>query len=149
MTSALPLEFGDRLPDRNYRLRPGSYAVVLGEDDQVALLQTVHGLVLPGGGAEHGESPEATLRREILEECGYELEILKPIGFAIEYVFSQDEGYFAKECSFFLTRFDQPVTQPIEHDHELTWRPISEAISKLTFKSQSWAVSSVASIREF
>lgn len=34
---------------------------------------------IPGGGLEYGETPEEGLKREIMEECGLELKILKAI----------------------------------------------------------------------
>ena len=96
--------------------------------NQVAVLRIGQRYFLPGGGAEPGESLEETLRREILEECGRAVEIVRPLGFAIEYVVADGEGYFAKQCSFFEARLGEREAQPTETDHELTWLPISDAL---------------------
>lgn len=34
---------------------------------------------LPGGGMKYGETPQEALKREIKEECGIDIEVLKPI----------------------------------------------------------------------
>jgi 8-oxo-dGTP pyrophosphatase MutT (NUDIX family) len=140
MTAAQPLEFGDRLAGQRYEPRPGSYAVILGEGNQVAVLRIGQRYFLPGGGAEPGESLEETLRREILEECGHAVDVVRPLGFAIEYAFAEKEGYFAKQCSFFEARFGPRVAPRTEADHELMWLPIPKALEKLAHGSQAWAV---------
>lgn len=83
------------------------------------------------------------MRREVLEECGYAVEIVQPIGFAIEYVFAEGEGYFAKECSFFEATLGMRLTDQSEVDHQLEWLAISEAIEELGQRSpgQAWVVS--------
>jgi 8-oxo-dGTP diphosphatase len=141
MSSDQPREFGDRVEGQHYQSRPGSYAVILGDRNQVAVMRTNQGYFLPGGGAEPGESPEATLRREILEECGYAVEIVRPLGFAVEYVFAKGEGFVAKQCTFFLAKLGTRLTQPAEDDHRLVWLAIPAAAKKLAHGSQSWALS--------
>ena len=84
------LEFGNRLQGQHYHPRPGSYAVIFTDDGQVAVMRGSQGDFLPGGGAEPGESLEATLRREIMEECGCEVEILRPLGCRRRIYFSQE-----------------------------------------------------------
>ncbi len=95
------LEFGTCVDGRVYRPRPGSYAVLLDDRGRIAVLRTPKGFFLPGGGADPGESPETTVRREVLEESGHEIAIEHALGRAIEYVDAGTEGCFAKECSFF------------------------------------------------
>ncbi len=136
-----PLEFGHRKPGQNYKPRPGSYAVAFNEANQVAIAETPLGCFLPGGGANAGESPEATLAREVTEECGCEAKIIRPLGLATEYVFADGEGYFAKECSFFLASLGEPIHWPVDSDHRLMWLAAPVAKARLVHGSQAWAVS--------
>jgi len=141
MTASRPREFGDRIAGQHYQPRPGSYAVIRNGENQVAIVLTPLGYFLPGGGAQPGETPEATLRREILEECGYEIVSIEPLAFATQYVFAEREGYFAKQCSFFQAKLAGRAAQQTEDDHQLVWLAISAAAETLTHASQSWAVS--------
>ena len=62
---------------RAFVLRPGQD----GADPQLVVLDTEHGpLLLPGGRCEPGETPEQALRREILEEAGWTVTNVRPIG---------------------------------------------------------------------
>ena len=94
-------EFGDRVAGTHYQPRPGSYGVIQGQDGTILVMQTATGLHLPGGGADTDELPEQTLEREVREECGHRVTITRKIGEAVELVFAENEGYFAKECVFF------------------------------------------------
>ena len=136
--------FGGRTPGMRYRPRPGSYAVILDAADRLAVMRTPKGIFLPGGGTDPGETPDATLRREVLEECGHAIEAGRRLCFAIERVADdKDEGGVggvAKECAFFEARLGPVVAAPIEHDHELVWMPVRRAIARLTHRSQAWAV---------
>lgn len=135
-----PVEFGEKREGTAYQPRPGAYAVIF-DLDVVAVLQTRQGYFLPGGGLDRGESPESGLHREVREEIGYSIAILRPLGFAIENVFAAGEGYFSKQCYFFAARLVKKVSKPSEADHELIWLPLPVAIRRLTHQSQSWAAS--------
>lgn len=56
----------------------GVYGIII-QDDKVALIRKARGgykgkLDLPGGGMGHTEKPEDTLRREIMEKAGIEID---------------------------------------------------------------------------
>ena len=55
----------------------GAYGIII-KDNKIALIRKARGgykgkLDLPGGGIEHTEIPEETLKRELLEEIGAEV----------------------------------------------------------------------------
>ena len=59
------------------KVRVGSYGLII-KDKKIALIKKARGgykglLAIPGGGIEHGESPEETLIREIKEEAGVDV----------------------------------------------------------------------------
>jgi 8-oxo-dGTP diphosphatase len=137
------LEFGQRVPTQEYRRRVGSYAVILDGAGRVALMRTPKGLFLPGGGANPGETPDATLRREVREELGGEITAARLLGTAVEYVHACGEGYLAKECSFFHVDIGSCSEHGSEADHELVWVDSRVAMGRLMHRSQAWAVSQV------
>jgi len=141
-------EFGHRVAGATYRPRPGSYAVLLDGEGRVAVLRTPKGVTLPGGSADPGETPEATLRREVLEECGHAVEIARALGHAVEYVDAGSEGLIAKEGAFFQGTLGAFVAHPIEADHRLAWLPGGAAVEQLTHGSHAWAVGRALEARD-
>lgn len=68
--------------------RDWSIVLAIDEDDQVLVVQEYKqgrdcvGRELPAGTAEFGEEPEVVIRRELLEETGYEAGSVQYLGFA-------------------------------------------------------------------
>lgn len=141
MIKSDPIEFGEKIQGQLYQPRPGSYAVIVQENQTIAIIKTTIGSFLPGRGAENEESTVSTLVREVQEECGYDLEQIEPIGFAIEYVHAENEGYFAKQCTFYSARFGTKFSLPSEPGHELVWLQIDAAKRALSHDSHVWALS--------
>ena len=136
------LQFGTEVPGQAYVLRPGSYAVIHNGVGRIAVVLTPLGASLPGGGQEPGESVEATVVRETMEECGLSIRGLNLIGVADELILG-DEGrtYYRKRCTFFTAEAQSGVaTQGTEADHHLVWLPVRDALRQLFHQSQKWAV---------
>ena len=70
-----------------YYERQASRAVLLNSKDEVYLvyMRTRQYYKLPGGGIKEGESKEAALHRELLEECGTDSDIMGDIGIVEEF----------------------------------------------------------------
>jgi len=135
-------EFGQPIAGRHYRRRPGAYAVIRDAERRVAVVRTSTGCYLPGGGSEPDESPEETLRRETLEECGREIQILERIGEAVEYVGAGPDGDHGliKHGVFFAAAFGAISRAAVEADHMLVWLRPADAETALSNRSHAWAV---------
>ena len=74
-------------PPPAYEERRAARAVVFDSDGNIALLHATkkHYHKLPGGEIEKGETIEAALRREVLEEIGCAIENLTELGMIEEY----------------------------------------------------------------
>jgi len=71
----------------NPRLRIGARGIVIREDGKIAVFNksNKNEYKLPGGGIEENEEPEEAFKREVLEETGCEVEIIKYLGTIEEY----------------------------------------------------------------
>lgn len=138
-------EFGERKPGQEYAPRPGAYAVIVDARGRIAVVQTPRGAFLPGGGAEAGETPEETLVREVREECGFNVTLVRRIGEAVQYVHTagRDIG-IRKEGVFFLATRGKPCGAATEADHTLQWLEPTAAEHTLAHGSQRWAVHEAA-----
>lgn len=80
MPLRLAYYLGDELPPLQY---VSSVRAIVFRDCSVLVVREENGhmYILPGGRVEEGESPEQTLRREVLEETGWTLSGIEPLGF--------------------------------------------------------------------
>jgi 8-oxo-dGTP diphosphatase len=82
---------GKKIPKskEKYTLRIAARAIILDAKGNIAIMSTPKSEhchhKLPGGGLEGDEDIMATLRREIKEEVGCDVEIIKEVGEIIEY----------------------------------------------------------------
>lgn len=72
---------------KNPELRVSSRGIVVREDGKIAIINKIkkNEYKLPGGGMENNETPEDAFKREVLEETGCVIEIVKNIGITEEY----------------------------------------------------------------
>jgi 8-oxo-dGTP diphosphatase len=144
VTANIP-EFGARLDGIVYIERPGVYAVIENHDKQIALLETRNGYFLPGGGIDLGERELDALKREIMEETGYQVLELEEIGEAVEYSKADsDQRSYRIHSKFFKAQLGSKIAEGIEEDHRLVWLARGDAIRLLLRQGQVWAVQRIA-----
>ena len=138
-------EFGARLEGIDYIDRPGVYAVIENDHEQIAVIETNNNYFLPGGGVESGETDMEALRREILEEIGYQVLAAAQIGETIEYIEAYTDGkYYRVLGRFYRVQIGAKIGQGVEKDHRLVWLRQKDALKLLLRKSQVWAVHSMS-----
>ena len=140
MSAAIP-QFGRKLPGQDYPPRPGAYALVFNAKDEILVVEEGGYWWLPGGGVEAGESYEQGLKREMLEETGYAVEILSEIGRASE--FTQDpvnKQFRDKHCAFYAVRLVGESKGPQLKENHPHWLNVADALTKFYDETHKWAV---------
>ncbi len=133
--------FGNKEGNRKYKDRLGSYGVLVNQDNHICIIRAFSGFTLPGGGAKPHEDPIDALHREVIEETGFKIRILREIGVAEQFLHAAGEGYFRKICHYFLCSHEDLVTSESEVDHEVLWCSQSESLHKIGEESShGWAL---------
>lgn len=77
---------------------------------------------LPGGGVEYGENIEKTLRREVKEECGLDIEVGFPITVSDYYMKDYKKEIQRVEIIFLCKLLNSTQTIILSHEHsEYKW----------------------------
>jgi 8-oxo-dGTP diphosphatase len=137
--------FGVRVDEVKYIDRPGVYAVIENEDEQIAVIKTGTGYFLPGGGMDPGETEAEALKREIMEETGYQVLSSVELGEATEYIKAyREEKYFRIHSTFFKVQLGSKIGEGVEKDSRLVWLCREEALKLLVRPGQVWAIENLA-----
>ena len=121
----------------NPKIRKGARGIVINNDGKIAVFHksNKNEYKLPGGGIELGESPKEAFKREILEETGCEVEIIKELG-TIEEHKSKDN--FQQVSYIFVSKVTKNTNQLYLTDKEkdegakLLWKNENEALQLIT-----------------
>jgi len=135
--------FGEIVDGAKYKVREGVYALIGRESDQVALVGRVHSDLheLPGGGLEGSESHEEGLIRELKEELGWAIRVGSYLGKGVQYTTLSPRGrYYRLEGHFYIAEKLGEAGGKIEDDYEERWLSFTEAIQKVKYEYQRWAI---------
>lgn len=127
--------FGDaRVPGQHYTRRYGAYAIIL-SGTRVLLTHQAwpeDDWQLPGGGIDPGESPNQTLRREVLEETGWRVRPLRRLGAFRRFCYMPDYDLWAEKlCTIYLAQGLRRIGPPTERGHRAEWLPLPVALARL------------------
>lgn len=131
--------FGEKQAGASYRTRLGAYLIAV-SGAQIASIRTPKGFFLPGGGVEPGETHEACILRECLEETGFLVQVGELLGSAESYLMHEKIGAFHPVQHYYAGAFLEFVCAPVELDHTLVWLPCEKAAEQMNVEQQAWAV---------
>jgi len=120
----------------NFPVKEGARAVLLNKKGQVALIHAKNRgwYKIPGGGREDGELILENLRREVIEETGYTIKNIQPLGYAINY---RSQWQMIGKAYMYICHTDkfvgkEPMPDEIKDGDELEWfDSIDEALAAL------------------
>ena len=125
--------FGERNTELNYWKRTGAYAVIQNDDQQFLCVEDTDGnLFLVGGGVDEGESPEAALVRETMEETGHRIRIGTYIGQAERHWVSAKYPHDSQHNVgiLYVCELLDKVAEPIEQE-TMCWVDYTELEKRL------------------
>ena len=125
--------------DKEYVDRMGAYIIPV-RRNEVGIVETPKGYFLLGGGLDADETDFQCIKRECMEEAGYEVEIEKKIGSAETYMLHPTIGYFHPIQSYYVGKLLDKVAEPIEPDHVFKFVKVDEIGNKMYLEMQRWAI---------
>ncbi|MBO0457412.1 NUDIX hydrolase [Enterococcus hulanensis] len=134
--------FGVKEAEKKYQARYAAYAILMDDEEKIALVQAPNGAYfLPGGEIEGNETKEEAIEREMLEELGVEVILSDYLGQADEYFYSRHRGtFFYNPGYFYTTESWEKVSEPLEEGNNSSWELPQKAIELLKRGSHKWAV---------
>ena len=135
--------FGSAEPNVQYSERRAAY-VVITRDGKVALVKSGQKHFLPGGGSLPGETPEATVVREVHEELSRPMRLLHRLGEATQYFYSADDDRHYKMLAVFFAGEFTDKAYIGAGEHQMDWLPVTEVAQACFHECHAWAVHQTA-----
>jgi len=133
------LTFGEVTANASAVVRPSTYAVIVNDQREIAVVTGEEAMLLPGGGAEDDEPSDAAVMREVREECALRIRIVTSLGDAIQFVHSaKDAAHYEKRSNFVSAEVLGPSVG--EAEHVTRWLAVSDALATVTYASHAWAI---------
>ena len=133
------LEVGEKLEGKHYDFRNLCFGLVE-KDGQIMMVYTHkdRNHSLPGGGIEEGETPAEAIKREFLEEAGYEIESAEEL-VQVHCYWNLKDGQITRErfAHIFVVKLKEDSKQtPLEDWHIRVFADNNDAIELTPFPYQ-------------
>jgi nucleoside triphosphatase len=128
---------GDKktIAKKDLTFRPAAYAVIINNENKILLCNTksTGKYWFPGGGVDLGEKLEETLKREVLEETGIEIDVEKFLTFKEVFFYYEPKDEAFQSFSFFY--LCKPRTTKLLADNQVDPSDESEKPRWIDLKS--------------
>lgn len=140
---------GKKIEGMQYRKRIGSYAIIEHkEDSKVAIANVEEDYFFFGGGVEEGETEIDALKREMLEETGYDIKNIQYFDKVTSWADCGNRGLLDITATFYIAEFDKKVVEPIEKDHKILWVDAMEYKDKLLTEYQRYILEKYTQLKK-
>jgi 8-oxo-dGTP diphosphatase len=128
---------------RIYRRRPGAYGVILAKNGLLITRQDSPkpDWQLPGGGVDAGESMMHALHREVMEETGSTVSVIRRLGAYQTFTYMAEYEMWAnKICHIYLCQNGRQIQPPSEPHHESHVMDVDDAVNTLSSEGDRFFV---------
>lgn len=123
------ITIGEKLENMKYDFRETCFGICF-QDGKMLLVKKNDQFSFIGGGVERGETREECLKREFIEESGYELLNIKPFVTIDCFWLAGGKWPLESLANFYIVEIGQKVCEPIEEGH-IAQRVILENVENL------------------
>ena len=90
---------------------------------------------VPKGTVEDDETPEQTVRREVMEETGLTVEFVLGFQEDVTWFYTREGRQTRKQATFFLAEAKSGEVKLSDEHLASVWLPVKDAIARATFKN--------------
>lgn len=107
---------GEKLEDKKYDFRETCFGICV-KDDKMLLVKKKGQYSFIGGGIEENETHEQCLKREFIEESGYEILKMEPLATIDCFWLAAGKWPLESLANFYIVEVGKKVCEPTEEGH--------------------------------
>ena len=121
---------GEKLENKKYDFRETCFGIYL-RNNKMLLVKKDGQFSLVGGGIEEGESHEECLRREFIEEVGYEIKEIMPFTTIDCFWLAGGKWPLESLANFYIVQVGNKICDPTEEGHKEEEVGLKEVVNLL------------------